>query len=280
MSAPENLARSRILVKAEGLSAGYGSGRRDIVRDIGFTLREGERLCVIGANGCGKTTLLRVLAGILPYRGSLAFAARDVDGTLASPDADSLVERSLLGPKEAARTTAFLAQISSSYFPFTVGETVMMGRYARRQGGLSGPSPGDRAAVRAAMDACGLSDLADRPIARLSGGQLQRAFLARALAQEPSILLLDEPTNHLDLFYQIDLLGRIRERMDSGLVKASIGVFHDLLLARRFATSMILLDGGEIVAYGSPDEVLESPEANRVYRMNVGQTLRDLLQNG
>ena len=271
MNAQDSLARPRILVKAEGLSAGYGSGRRDIVRDVGFTLREGERLCVIGPNGCGKTTLLRVLAGILPYRGSLAFAKKDEDG---------LVERRLLGSKEAARTTAFLSQISSAYFPFTVSETVMMGRYARRQGGLSGPSAGDRAAVRAAMDACGLRELADRPIARLSGGQLQRVFLARALAQEPSILLLDEPTNHLDLFYQIDLLGRIRERMDSGLVKASIGVFHDLLLARRFATSMILLDGGEIVAYGSPDEVLESPEANRVYRMNVGQTLRDLLQNG
>lgn len=262
-----HMEKAGTLVRTEGLSAGYGRGRRDIVRNISFTLSEGERLCIIGPNGCGKTTLLRVLAGILPYRGSLCFAEHD-----------SLVERSRIGPKQAARTTAFLSQLSSSYFAFTVRQTVIMGRYPRRKDWLAGPSSGDVTAADSAMEACGIGGLADRPIADLSGGQLQRVFLARALAQEPSVLLLDEPTNHLDLFYQIDLLDRIRERMDAGLIRGSIGVFHDLLLARRFATSMILLDEGEIVARGRADEVIESPEANRVYRMNVGATLRDLLQ--
>ncbi|HPS45161.1 MAG TPA: ABC transporter ATP-binding protein, partial [Treponemataceae bacterium] len=282
----------------------------EILTDISFTLRAGERLCVVGPNGSGKTTLLRVLSGNLPYRGSLSIRAQDPK-LRAHAHAESegeMTERSRLSRRAAARETGFLAQLSSAYFPFTVGETVMLGRYARQRRALFAlPSDLDRETLARALEACGIADIQDERLSCLSGGQLQRVFLARAFAQDPSILLLDEPSNHLDLYYQLGLLRSVESWVRGGTVRgdseptadvkssnpataaevddetsrahAAIGVFHDLSLALRFADSLILLDGGRITDSGDPRAVLSGDAINRAYRMDVARAMRDLLQS-
>lgn len=270
-------SKGKILIQAEHLCAGYGGskqGHKEILHDISFTLHAGESLCIAGPNGCGKTTLLRVLAGTIPYRGSLAIIVQDPASRLYGKS----VERASLGPRDSAREMGFLAQLSSAYFSFTVAETVLLGRYAYQKRGLTGgTSHRDRESVEKAMQTCGIANIENEPLSRLSGGQLQRVFLARTLAQDPFILFLDEPTNHLDLYYQQELLRRIDE-WTSDDTHAAVGVFHDLSLALRFADTMLLLDEGRVAAYGLPDEVTSSDEINRVYRMDVAASMRELLQ--
>ncbi len=279
MSAAKQDADSgKILLNAENLCAGYGGVDKpdeDIIHDISFTVCEGERLCIIGPNGCGKTTLLRVLAGTLPYRGSLKVTIQDE----ASPRYGKETERSSLGTREAARETGFLTQLSSAYFSFTVAETVLLGRYAHQKGGwLMTASKTDHHAVDSALAVCGITEIRDENLGHLSGGQLQRVFLARTIAQDPAVLLLDEPTNHLDLYYQLELLKQLETWIGGG-IHASVGVFHDLTLALRFADTMMLLDKGRIAAYGKPAEVVRSEAVNSVYRMDVASSMRELLQN-
>jgi iron complex transport system ATP-binding protein len=301
------VSEPRILLRAEGLSAGYGD--REILSDISFTLREGERLCVIGPNGSGKTTLLRVLSGTLPYRGRLSIRTQYPASRAHARNEREMTERSSLSRRAAARETGFLAQLSSAYFPFTVGETVMLGRYARQKRTLfAQPSELDRQTVERALEACGIAEIKDERLSRLSGGQLQRVFLARAFAQDPSILLLDEPSNHLDLYYQLGLLRAVESWVgcgsvlggktpddataaavaaaatadsdgETGRAHAAIGVFHDLSLALRFADSLILLDGGRITDSGDPRAVISGDAINSAYRMDVARAMRDLLQS-
>lgn len=283
------MSEPKILLRAEGLSAGYGD--REILSDISFTLREGERLCVIGPNGSGKTTLLRVLSGTLPYRGRLLIRTQDPSSRAHARNEREMTERSSLSRRAAARETGFLAQLSSAYFPFTVGETVMLGRYARQKRALfTQPSDLDHETVERALEACGIAEIKGERLSRLSGGQLQRVFLARAFAQDPSILLLDEPSNHLDLYYQLGLLRAVESWVRGGTVlgdtppgatatHAAIGVFHDLSLALRFADSLILLDEGRITDAGDPRAVISGDAINRAYRMDVARAMRDLLQS-
>jgi len=266
-----------VILSARDLRASYaptGTTGRDVLKGVSFDLRAGERLCVIGPNGCGKTTLLRTLAGTLPYRGNLTLTLQDP----LSPRHGERAERRELDAKTAARETGLLAQLSSTWFPFTVRDTVTLGRYARQAGRWSTrPSALDRERVDGAMARCGIADLAARHLSELSGGQLQRVFLARALAQEPSILLLDEPTNHLDLRFQLELLGLIGE-WSSQPGKAAIGVFHDLSLALRLADTVLLLADGKVADYGPAEAVLKGAEINRVYGLDVRAALRDLFQ--
>lgn len=264
-----------VIITADGLSSGY-TEKRPVLHDISFSLYHGERLAVIGPNGCGKTTLLRVLAGILRYRGTVQIRPADPE----NPRAGELVERSTLTSREAARETALLVQLTSPVFPYTVYDTVRLGRYARQGSGWKrSSSREDKEKTGKALADCGVLELMDQPLTTLSGGQLQRVYLARSLAQDPAVLLLDEPTNHLDLHYQLDLLDRISSGVSRGQPCAAIGVFHDLFLARRFADTIILMHEGRIVDRGSPDDVLTGETINRVYRMNVGETLRALSQS-
>lgn len=269
---------AKMLIQAEHIYAGYAPrATDDVLKDIGFSLHENERLGIVGPNGCGKTTLLRVLAGVLPYRGSLMQTIRDP----ASLRQGSSVERSTISPREAARETGLLSQLSAPWFSFSVYDTVMLGRYARQKSGWgwSGkPTKDDVAAVEKAIAGCGLTNVQTQTLSRLSGGQLQRVYLARVFAQNPTVLLLDEPTNHLDLRFQLELLDQTNEWLSRG-THAVIGVFHDLSLAFRFADTVILLEEGRIVTNGTPETVIHSAEINRVYQMDVATSMRQLLQN-
>jgi iron complex transport system ATP-binding protein len=248
-------AGSRIAVK--DLSAGYGGP--DLICGIEFEAEGGDVLCIAGPNGSGKSTLLRALARLIPRRGEVW-----VDGL----DTRTLKRRDL------AKKIALLGQMSHFYFPHTVYDTVALGRYAYARGPvLRGP---DRKIIEEKLEQLELGELRESRITELSGGQLQRVFLARTLVQDPAIILLDEPTNHLDLKYQVELLRHLGSwaREGGGVV---IAVLHDLNLARSFTRRMILLDRGRIGAAGSTAGVLDSAVPGGVYGMDIPAFMRDSL---
>ena len=248
------------MLKVEPLTC--GSGGAPVVKDHSFEVPAGGRLCILGPNGCGKTTLLRALAGLLPHEGKVTAEGRD----LAAMDR-----------RQLARTVALLSQISSVYFSYTVYETVLMGRYAHQTGGaFSGPGPEDRAIALECMERTGVADLRDRQVTELSGGQLQRVFLARTFAQQPRVILLDEPTNHLDLKYQVELVQELKA-WAAGEGRCVVGVLHDVNLALDLADLFLLMEEGRARYFG-PAAEFDPAALNRVYQMDVGGYMRRSLQ--
>ena len=248
------------MLQAEHICCGYGG--EPVVRDVSFSVKPGEHLCIMGPNGCGKTTLLRALAGLLPRQGSITIAGQDLRG---------------MKRRQIARNVAMMSQLTSVYFSYTVYETVMLGRYAHRgPGALQGADRQDREIVLDCLERTGLLPLADRPITQLSGGQLQRVFLARTFAQSPRIILLDEPTNHLDLKYQVELVAELRRWSAAG-DRCVVGVLHDINLALEFADRVLLLEKGEVRGiYPADDFDLEA--LSRVYQMDVAGYMRRCLK--
>jgi iron complex transport system ATP-binding protein len=212
-------------------------------------LADGELTAVLGPNGTGKTTLVRLAAGGLrPTAGTIFLDGRDLASVAAS---------------ERARTVAVVPQESRPAFDFTAIEVVRMGR-APHLGLFGLESRRDALVVEEAMRRTAVSDLADRPFLHLSGGERQRVIVARALAQEPKLLLLDEPTAFLDLRHRLllyDLLTRLNRETGLTLLIAS----HDLDLAARFAGRIVLLHGGSVAADGPPASVLTPDNLRRVY---------------
>jgi len=239
------------MIEVKGLCAGYGSD--DVIRNINFSVGRGESLCVLGPNGCGKSTLLRAIARIIDYRGTV---------TLEGCDTASFLRR------EMAKKIALLGQSSQVFFPYTVYETVSMGRYAHAQGFLKNLSGEDKIIIENIIDKLDIADIRERMIDELSGGQLQRVFLARTLAQNPEVILLDEPTNHLDLKYQIELLAFLKSWVSEN-GKTLIGVFHDINLARRFGDTAIVMNGGVIATSGTIEETLNGKTISEVYGVDI-----------
>jgi len=248
------------MLEVSGLCAGYGAG--DVIRNITFNVEKGECLCVLGPNGCGKSTLLKSIARIINYRGSVLVDNSDI----------SAVPR-----KELARKIALLSQNMQVFFPYTVYETVSMGRYAYSQGVLKNLSPQDKTIINDTLKKLDLWDIKDRMIDELSGGTLQRVFLAKTMAQTPRLILLDEPANHLDLKHQIDLLDYLKawvKENDTSL----IGVFHDLNLARYFGDTAILMNEGNLAACGTIEEVLNSEILETVYGIDIRAFMQKSLE--
>ncbi len=214
-------------------------GGRRILDGVTFSVDEGAFSVVVGPNGSGKTTLIRSL-----YRAvGRAGGSIELDGV----SVDALDRRAL------GRKIAVLRQEPELAFDFLVEELVMMGR-SPYQGLFDPDSRDDREIVERSLELTDALTLRRRNYSTLSGGERQRVLLARALAQRPRILLLDEPTNHLDVRHQLDVLGRVRE-----LGLTVLAALHDLNLADRFSTQVLVLDGGRTVASGPPKEVL-TPE--------------------
>ncbi|MGM1074768.1 ABC transporter ATP-binding protein [Streptomyces sp. H28] len=221
------------------------AGARRLVRGVSLTARPGETIGLVGPNGSGKSTLLRAVYRVLrPDSGRVR-----VDGA----DAWSLPVRRL------ARTVAAVVQDAGADFDLAVREVVAMGRTPHKRL-LDGDTAEDAALIGDALTAVGARHLADRPFDRLSGGERQRVLIARALAQRPALLVLDEPTNHLDIRHQLDILGALR-RLPATVLLA----LHDLNLAAYYCDRLHVLCDGEVVASGTPAEVLTPGLLAEVY---------------
>ena len=234
-------------LRADGVTVELGG--RSILRDVTFTVAQGERIALVGPNGAGKSTLLRVLAGTLrPSAGRVDLGGSPLAG---------------LDRAQVARRLAVVPQQSALPFAMRVEEVVALGRLPH-EAALRGPRPADRAAVAAAIDRVGLGHLLGRDARELSLGERQLVLLALAVAQAAPVMLLDEPTVHLDLRHQVEameLLRDLNERDGTSLV----AVLHDLGLAAHFFGRLVIMDHGRIVADGPPAEVLTDERIRDVF---------------
>lgn len=249
-----------IMLKVRNLYCGYDG--KDVIKDFNIDITRGQNVSIVGPNGCGKSTLLKSIANLLEYRGSVMIDDEEV---------------SSMDRKEFAKKVGLMSQITQIYFPYTIYDTVALGRYAYSKGAFSKLSKQDEKIILDSIKKVGLLDIKDKLITELSGGQIQRVFLARVFAQDPDIILLDEPTNHLDLKNQIDLLENLKEwiKVNNKIV---VGVLHDLNLVQYFADNVLMLKDGQIVAYGEPQEVLNNPILNELYGINIKEFMLDILK--
>lgn len=208
-------------------------GKRTILREVGFDIGAGELIGLIGANGAGKTTLLRAVLGLLPATGHSSLAA--------------------LPRRDRAKQAAWMPQAREVAWPVSVERLVTLGRLPHLGVGQA-MGAADRAAIDAAVGALGLEDFRHRTATNLSGGELARVLIARTLAQETPLVLADEPIAGLDPAHQIQTM-----RLFAGLAqqgRSAVVSIHDLGLAARHCTRLILLGGGRLVADGAPGDVL------------------------
>jgi iron complex transport system ATP-binding protein len=215
--------------------------KRVVTEGLDVDIPEGGFTAIVGPNACGKSTLLRALARMLkPREGSVLLDGREIRE---------------LPSKQVARRLGLLAQSAIAPDGITVSDLVARGRHPH-QSFLRQWSRDDERAVQAAMEATRVTDLAERPVDELSGGQRQRVWLAMALAQETPLLLLDEPTTFLDLQHQIEVLDLCAQMHAEG--RTLVAVLHDLNQACRYATHLIAMRDGAVVARGEPAEVVDA----------------------
>ncbi len=248
------------LLEARGLTVRYGD--KTILQNVGFRVEEGQWLMVVGPNGAGKSTLVKAVSQTIPYTGEVLYKGQDIRRFKAH---------------EIAQRIGVLAQTYAVGYAFSVGEVVRLGRYAYSPGAFSGKPKDDEVYVRRALELTGMTDFIHRQVTTLSGGELQRAFLAQVLAQNPKILILDEPTNHLDLVYQEQVFSLISDWL-KGEGRAAISVVHDLSLAKAYGTHGLLLKGGTCLAQGRLDQVFKPEHLTQAYSMDVGRWMRRMLE--
>lgn len=225
-------------LRGENLTLSYQS--RTVSRELDVEIPAGKVTVIIGPNACGKSTLLRALSRLLtPTTGQVYIEGKN----LAS-----------LGAKAFARQLGLLPQSSTAPFGITVADLVGRGRFPHQRM-LQQWSHEDETAVRSALEATGLTDLAQRPVDELSGGQRQRVWIALLLAQDTPVMLLDEPTTYLDISHQLEVLELCR-RLNREQGRTVVLVLHDLAQAARFADQLLVLHDGKLAAAGAPAEVL------------------------
>ncbi|MBO0980679.1 ABC transporter ATP-binding protein [Microbacterium sp. SD291] len=241
----------------QGDSLALGYGRTRVVHDVSLRLTPGRVTALIGPNGSGKSTVLRALARLQRFEAGRVTVG--VDG--------SQRDAAALSAREFARTVAMLSQSRPHPSGIEVRDVVAYGRHPHR-GRFSGVSDADRAAIDHALALTGLGAMAHRAVDQLSGGELQRVWLATSLAQETGILLLDEPTNHLDLRYQIETLDLVRDLADDHGTAIGV-VLHDLDHAASVADEIVLLHQGRVHATGLPADVLTGENLSHVYGLRI-----------
>ena len=248
------------LLKVNDLGVRYGDAV--IVDKVSFEVTEGDWLMIAGPNGAGKSTIVGAIAGGVSYTGSISCMGKDVKS---------------YKPQDYARLIGVLAQNYSVGYSFTVEEVVRLGRYAYSRGIFAGGSDADDEAIDHAIERTGLVQFRDHSVLTLSGGELQRTFLAQIFAQNPRILILDEPTNHLDLVYQKQVFALIGEWLkEPG--RAVVSVVHDLSLAKAYGTRALLLHHGHSAGFGKVDEVLNAERLDEVYDMDVYAWMKTMLE--
>ena len=231
---------------------GVRRGGVEVVHDLSLRIERGSWLALIGPNGAGKSSALLAIAGLLRASGSISVLGDDV---------------ARLDRRELARRVALVPQSPVVPHLATVTDYVLLGR-TPHTGALGREGTSDHAAVAEVLERLDLVQLAARSLATLSGGELQRAVLARALAQGAQLLLLDEPTSALDIGHQQDVLELVATQKDTGGLTV-ISAMHDLTLAGQYAERLVLLNEGSVVAEGTAAEVLSAPNVAAHYGANV-----------
>ena len=239
------------MLEVKNVYCGYNG--EDVVKDISFKVNRGENLCIVGPNGCGKSTLLKAISNLISFRGEIILDGKDTKS---------------LKRKELATKISLMTQSSNVLFPYSIYETVSLGRYAHLNGVFSRLSKKDEEIINKSLEKVGILDIKDKLISELSGGQLQRVFLARAFAQEPDVILLDEPTNHLDLRYQIEILDYLRLWAKENN-KIVVAVLHDLNLVQNFGDKVLMLKDGIVINNGDTKDVLNGSDLEEVYGIDI-----------
>ena len=236
---------------------------KTLLKDISFEMKENDILMVIGPNGAGKTTLIKAIMQNVRHEGKSYLNGKDI---------------AKISSVELARQIGVLSQNNSQYFSFTCREVVSLGRYAYQKSMFSKPGKFDEQKIHEAFQLTGTEHLKDRSIMTLSGGELQRIFLAAIFAQDPKILILDEPTNHLDIQYQIGIFDTLKEWV-KGEGRSVIAVVHDLNIVYSYGSKALLLHNGGAYAYGGVEEVLNRENLKVVYEVDVAEWMQNLLKH-
>lgn len=240
-----------------GLQFAYDHGRVPIFDGLGLTIPEGQITTLIGANGCGKSTLFNLLTkNLKPQAGTVHLRGGDV---------------SALRLRDFAKLVAIVHQRNSAPGDLAVEKLVGYGRFPYHGMGSAAKTDEDDRMVAWALEVTGLAEYAKRPVSALSGGQAQRVWIAMALAQGSDVLLLDEPTTYLDIRYQLDILHLIK-RLNSEFGMTVIMVLHDVNQALRYSDNLVALAGGKVVAQGAPDGIITPDLLEQVYGVRLPVT--------
>lgn len=240
------------ILKAENISYKYNNGEDFSIEDVDISIQENRFTALIGPNGCGKSTIFKLLMGeIKSDKGKIYLGDKDI---------------SKINIKDRSKKIAIVHQKNQSVYGFTIREVVSMGRtsYQSIFGSLSEK---DKLAIDNALYLVGLTDIADKYCNEISGGQLQRVWLALALAQEPEIILLDEPTTYLDVKYQIQLLEMVRELVDNHGITC-LAILHDLNQVLNYSDFTYIMKDGEVKYSGETEEILSFKNIKNVFGVN------------
>ena len=240
------------IIKAQNISVSINE--KEIVHGISLDIPEGKVTAIIGPNGCGKSTTLKALSRILPYKGSVTFKGQ---------------EMSTLSQREFAKCLAILTQSPQAPSDLTVNDLVEMGRFPHR-GFLGRAGKDDKEHVEWALEQTGVKEMRYRLLNTLSGGERQRAWIAMALAQRPEVLLLDEPTTYLDICHQLEimqLIGRLNQELGLTVVM----VVHDLNHAIMYADHVVVVKSGQLVTSGAPREIITAELLADVFKVKADE---------
>lgn len=246
------------ILETKNVSFHYTHQKEEALTNASFKIKQGDFLGIIGPNGSGKSTLLKLTAGILvPSKGKVFYKNRSISD---------------YKKKKFAKLAAWIPQESGLVFPFKTEEVVLMGRYPYKSG-FSFESSEDLEIASEVMELTGTKPLFGKKFTEISGGEKQRVLIASALAQKPETLILDEPISFLDIKYQIEILEILRTLNQKHSVTIIIAL-HDLNLASKYCSQLLLLKTGKIVGEGSPNAILKQSIIEPVYETQI-KTLTD-----
>lgn len=242
------------MLEIKNLYAGYGK-EENIIKDINFKVNENDFFIILGPNGAGKTTILKSISQNIDYTGEILFNNQNIKH---------------ISTKDRAKIIGVLLQRNFVTYSYTVREIVELGLYSKSYGFFEKSL--DKAykeeLIYNAILETGLSGYESRSVLTLSGGEIQRVFLAQVLVQDPDILVLDEPTNHLDYPYQekiFEIVDNFRKKDN----KSVIAVIHDLKIARYYGDKAILLKDGKTIGYGDIEDVMSEDLLKKAYDMDI-----------
>ena len=248
------------ILETTSLCAGYGDGH--VIHNISLSLIKGEFVTILGRNGSGKSTLIKALQGLLRHMsGDVMIGGQKL---------------SSLKPRQVAQRVSYVPQMSDLSFEFSVEEIIAMGRYVHQRK-MEGMSPEDTKIIQEIMELTETSQLSTKKMAHLSGGEKQRVFIARALAQDAPLLFLDEPSSHLDINYQVEIY-TILQRLQKEKNKTILAAEHNINLVIPYSQRIIFLKEGRIHAQGPPDELITKTNIRKVFQADVD--IRENLSSG